>query len=148
MAATFPVLGGGYFMAGYASRRVRALLEAEGVETELVRRVGIATYEAEMNVVIYAPAGSISVSVTPEEVQVWISDNGPGIADLEQAMKPGYSTAPPKARAMGFGAGMGLPNIARCCDELSIENQPEAPGTRMFMRFRRGEATQLEGEAQ
>ena len=144
---TFPVLGGGYFMAGYASRQVRALLEAQGMDAELVRRVSIAVYEAEMNVVIYAPAGSISVAVTPEEVRIWVNDNGPGIVDVELAMKPGYSTAPPKARAMGFGAGMGLPNIAHCCDELSIERGPEVGGTRVFMRFRRGEPAQQRGEA-
>jgi len=136
--AVFPILGGGYFMAGYASRRVRDALEAAGVSADVVRRVSIATYEAEMNVVIYAPAGSVSLCVTPMEIQVCVTDNGPGIPDLEQAMRPGYSTAPSTARAMGFGAGMGLPNIARCCDDLSIETGPEACGTRVLMRFRRG----------
>ncbi|UCH36847.1 MAG: ATP-binding protein [Armatimonadota bacterium] len=124
-------------MAGQASRRVRDMLEAAGVSADIVRRVSIATYEAEMNVVIYAPSGSIAVAVTPTDVQVCVADNGPGIADLEQAMRPGYSTAPEKARAMGFGAGMGLPNIARSCDELSIETGHEAGGTRIVMRFRR-----------
>jgi serine/threonine-protein kinase RsbT len=137
--AVFPVLGGGYFMAGYASRRVRDALEAAGVKADVVRRVSIATYEAEMNVVIYAPSGSVSLCVTRTEIQVCVTDNGPGIGDLEQAMRPGYSTAPPKARAMGFGAGMGLPNMARCCDDVSIETGPEAGGTRVLMRFRRGQ---------
>jgi serine/threonine-protein kinase RsbT len=135
--ATFPVLGAGYLMAGRASQKVREALEAAGVCADVVRRVSIATYEAEMNVVIYAPSGSVSLAVTPAEVQVCVSDNGPGIEDLERAMRPGYSTAPAKARAMGFGAGMGLPNIARCCDELSIQTGPRESGTRVVMRFRR-----------
>jgi serine/threonine-protein kinase RsbT len=133
----FPILGGGYFMAGQASRHVRDALEAAGVSADIVRRVSIATYEAEMNVVIYAPSGKVSLSVTPAEIEVCVADNGPGIPDLEQAMRPGYSTAPAKAREMGFGAGMGLPNIARCCDDLSIETGAGASGTRVLMRFRR-----------
>lgn len=133
--AVFPVLGGAYFMAGYASQRIRQLLEELGVDAELVRRVSIAAYEAEMNVCIYARSGTVAVRVTPEAVELCVADSGPGIADLELALKPGYSTAPPKARELGFGAGMGLPNIARCCDELSVQSSPELGGARLQMRF-------------
>lgn len=135
--AVFPVLGGAYFMAGYASQRVRQLLEELGVAAELVRRVSIAAYEAEMNVCIYARSGTVAVRVTPEAVELCVADSGPGIADLELALKPGYSTAPPRARELGFGAGMGLPNIARCCDELSVQSSPELGGARLEMRFLR-----------
>lgn len=140
--ASVPVLGDAYLMAGYASRRVRQVLSSAGIGGELLRRVSIATYEAEMNVVIHAADGSgrVSVRLTPHEVKVCVCDNGPGIADVEAAMRPGYSTAHDRARAMGFGAGMGLPNMVSCCDCLAIEGN-EGGGTRVEMRFRRpGEA--------
>ena len=134
--ATFPVLGRAYLMAGQASRRLRAMLEAAGVDPEVVRRACIATYEAEMNICIYALSGSARATVEADSVEVCVTDRGPGIPDLEMAMQPGYSTAPERARLMGFGAGMGLPNIARCCDELAIEADPAGGGTTLRMRFR------------
>lgn len=134
--ATFPVLGKAYLMAGQASGRLRALLEAAGVDPEVVRRACIATYEAEMNICIYAVSGSTRATVTGDDVEVCVTDRGPGIPDLDMAMRPGYSTAPERARLMGFGAGMGLPNIARCCDELTIEAEPAGGGTTLRMRFR------------
>ena len=143
--SVYDVTGRDFTNAGRASTAIKDTLKRLGVPPAVVRRVAIASYEAEMNVVIYAPSGSVSVSVTPTEIQVCVADNGPGIADLDQAMRPGFSTAPAKARAMGFGAGMGLPNIARCCDELSIETDPAAGGSRVVMRFRRGEAQTREG---
>jgi serine/threonine-protein kinase RsbT len=134
--ATFPVLGNAYLMAGQASRRLRALLEEAGVETEVVRRACVATYEAEMNICIYAVSGSARATVTEDWVEVCMTDRGPGIPDVDTAMQLGYSTAPERARRMGFGAGMGLPNIVRCCDELSIEADPAGGGTTLRMRFR------------
>jgi serine/threonine-protein kinase RsbT len=134
--ATFPVLGNAYLMAGQASRRLRALLEAAGVDPEVVRRACIATYEAEMNICIYAVSGSTRATVEADSVEVCVTDRGPGIPDLDMAMRPGYSTAPERARLMGFGAGMGLPNIARCCDELAVEADPAGGGTTLRMRFR------------
>ncbi|MCJ7822712.1 MAG: ATP-binding protein [Armatimonadetes bacterium] len=134
--ATFPVLGRAYLMAGQASRRLRALLEAAGVDPEVMRRACIATYEAEMNICIYAVSGSTRATVEADSVEVCVTDRGPGIPDLDMAMRPGYSTAPERARVMGFGAGMGLPNIARCCDELAIEADPAGGGTTLRMRFR------------
>jgi len=87
-------------------------------------------------VCIYAVSGSTRATVTADDVEVCVTDRGPGIPNLDMAMRPGYSTAPERARLMGFGAGMGLPNIVRCCDELSIEAGPAGGGTTLRMRFR------------
>ena len=91
----------------------------------VIRRVAIATYEAEMNVVIHArEGGDISVEIWPDRIAIQVVDTGPGISDIEQAMQPGFSTAPASIRELGFGAGMGLPNIKRCADEITLESPP------------------------
>jgi len=96
--------------------------------------VVIATYEAEMNVCIYAVSGEVHLSVEEDRVQVVVEDRGPGIPDVDQALSPGFSTAPPKARELGFGAGMGFPNMQRCADEFRVSTGV-ARGTRVEMWF-------------
>ncbi|HID90168.1 MAG TPA: serine/threonine protein kinase, partial [Anaerolineales bacterium] len=88
----------------------------------IVRRVAIASYEAEMNIVIYADEGEITAEVRPEQIRIVAADKGPGIPDIEKAMEPGFSTAPEWVRELGFGAGMGLPNIENCADEMNLES--------------------------
>jgi anti-sigma regulatory factor (Ser/Thr protein kinase) len=102
--------------------------------------VSIATYEAEMNIVVFTDGGQIIAKVTPEEITVEAVDQGPGIEDIEQAMKPGFSTAPDWVRELGFGAGMGLPNIKKCTDDMYL-NSTIGKGTRLEMTFRLNEAT-------
>ncbi len=130
----FTVRGGDFGAAGEASSRVKAVLRQVGLEADLIRRVVIAAYEAEMNVVIHARTGLIEVRIDPARIEISVVDEGPGIPDIELAMREGYSTAPEAAREMGFGAGMGLPNMKRCADELVIESQVGS-GTTVRMRF-------------
>ena len=133
-AATYPILGGGFFLAGRASGEVKRRLAELCLSPELLRRVVIATYEAEMNIVIHAVSGEIAVRAEGDCVRVTAVDRGPGIADIEQAMMPGYSTASEKAQSLGFGAGMGLVNMQRCADRLWISSEVYR-GTRVEMRF-------------
>lgn len=108
--------------AGEASSALRQTLSRLGIAPSLVRRAAIACYEAEMNIVLYADEGEITAEVLPSRIRLVFSDRGPGIPDIEQAMKPGYSTAPDWVRELGFGAGMGLPNIKSCADEMKLES--------------------------
>ncbi|NLG83954.1 MAG: anti-sigma regulatory factor [Firmicutes bacterium] len=134
MVLHFEVRGGDFAAAGEASSRLKAVLRQLGLEANLIRRVAIATYEAEMNVVIHAYHGRIEARIAPAAVEVAVTDEGPGIPDIELAMQEGYSTAPEAIREMGFGAGMGLPNMKRCADELRVESQVGV-GTSVYMRF-------------
>ena len=95
-----------------------------GLHPEVVRRAAIATYEAEMNVIIYAREGTVDVSVDPETINIIVRDQGQGIPDIQQALQPGFSTAPDWVRELGFGAGMGLPNIRSCARSLDITSEP------------------------
>lgn len=103
-----------------------------GVRAEDIKRASIAMYEAEINAVIHGQGGMAEVTVFPDRVQIIIEDHGPGIPDLDQAMVAGWSTAPDLAREMGFGAGMGLPNIKKNCDDLSIDTKV-GEGTKVTM---------------
>lgn len=133
--ARYPILGGGFFLAGRASGEIKRKLAELGLPPELLRRVVIAAYEAEMNVVIHAYSGVIEVAVMDGEVSVQAVDRGPGITDIPQAMTPGYSTASDKVRSLGFGAGMGLANMTRCSDEFDIASEV-GRGTTVQMEFR------------
>jgi len=124
------IAGGNFDSAGEASSLLKEALKRIGVEPELIRRAVIAAYEAEMNVVIHARRGRLEARIAPDRVEVEVDDEGPGIPDIPRAMTEGYSTAPPEARALGFGAGMGLPNIRRCADNLSLESNV-GKGTRL-----------------
>jgi len=130
----YPVLGGAYFLAGRAAADVKQRLGDRGLPGEMVRRVVIAAYEAEMNICIHAVSGEIEVVVEGVQVQLHAEDRGPGIADIEQALAPGFSTADAKARALGFGAGMGFANMQRCADTFAVCGGA-ADGTRVTMSF-------------
>ena len=107
--------------AGEASSDVKNKLKKLGVAPAVIRKVAIAMYEGEINMVIHANGGVIDVEISPEEIVMVLKDVGPGIPDVEKAMKAGFSTAPDKIRALGFGAGMGLPNMRKYSDEIHIE---------------------------
>ena len=107
--------------AGEASSDVKKKLKQLGVSPDVIRKVSIAMYEGEINMVIHAHGGKITVEITPEKVQMTLADEGPGIADVEKAMQAGWSTAPEEVRNLGFGAGMGLPNMKRNSDEMTID---------------------------
>ena len=107
--------------AGEASSDVKSKLKQMGVPPDAVRKVAIAMYEGEINMVIHAQGGEITVSITPEKIVMVLADVGPGIPDVELAMRAGYSTAPEAIRSLGFGAGMGLPNMKKYTDEMNID---------------------------
>ncbi len=118
----FFLTGKDFTNAGSASSNLKSILENMGIPADIVRRASIAAFEAEMNAIIYAVAGMLSYSITPEAVKVTLQDMGPGIPDIDLAMKEGYSTAPDYIREMGFGSGMGLPNIKKNTDKLTINS--------------------------
>ncbi|MDW2799809.1 ATP-binding protein [Clostridium boliviensis] len=106
--------------AGEASSDVKSKLKKMGVTPEAVRKVAIAMYEGEINMVIHAKGGEITVHMTTESIEMILEDVGPGIPDIDLAMQAGYSTAPDAVRSLGFGAGMGLPNMKKYSDEMEI----------------------------
>ena len=119
----FDVDGTDFTRAGEASGKIKKTLKDIGFPPEAVRNTAIAVYEAEINLVIHAGGGEIDVEITPEFVKVVLTDHGPGIENVELAMQEGYSTAPDRIRALGFGAGMGLPNIKKYSDEMDIQTE-------------------------
>ena len=112
-----------FTVAGEASSAVKKVLKQLGFSPEVIRRVAVAMYECEINMVIHADGGYIDVEITPEKIRMIHTDKGPGIKDIEKAMQEGYSTADDKVRELGFGAGMGLPNMKRYTDEMNITTQ-------------------------
>ena len=118
---TYEVSPDDFTRAGEASSDVKSKLKQMGVSPEAVRKVAIAMYEGEINMVIHAKGGEITVSITPEQITMVLADVGPGIPDVELAMKAGYSPAPDEFRPLGFGAGMGLPNMKKYTDEMNID---------------------------
>jgi anti-sigma regulatory factor (Ser/Thr protein kinase) len=119
----FELVGGDFYNAGRISTDIRGILRQVGIPAAIVRRVAIAAYEAEMNIVMYAHRGRVRLEITSRRVTLRFSDEGPGIEDIEMAMQEGYSTATDEMRAMGFGAGMGLPNIRKNADRLDIQSR-------------------------
>lgn len=119
----FDVDGNDFSSAGEASVKVKKILREIGFDAEVIRSVSIAMYEAEINMVIHAGGGTADVYVYPDKIVLVLTDNGPGIADIDAAMSEGFSTAPDNIRALGFGAGMGLPNIKRYSDEMDIQSE-------------------------
>ena len=128
------IQGNDFANAGMVSTKVKSTLKKIGFDPKLVRRVAISTYEGEMNVVMHAERATVKLSVTPRLIEVVITDEGKGIPDVEQAMQEGFTTATEEMRAMGFGSGMGLPNIKRNSDELKIRSDV-GKGTTLQMRF-------------
>ena len=120
---TYQVPGDDFTRAGEASGDVKHKLKKLGYEPDAVRRVSIAMYEGEINMVIHAEGGKITVAISPEKIMMVLADKGPGIPDIDLAMQAGYSTAPDAIRALGFGAGMGLPNMKKYSDEMKIETE-------------------------
>jgi anti-sigma regulatory factor (Ser/Thr protein kinase) len=119
---TYEVPANDFTRAGEASSSLKSSLKKMGVSPEIVRKVAIAMYEGEINMVIHATGGKIDVTVSPEEIEMILRDQGPGIEDIERAMQAGFSTAPDNIRSLGFGAGMGLPNMKKYSDEFNIES--------------------------
>ena len=129
----FDVDGENFSSAGEASVVIKKKLRQLGFSPEIIRRVSIAMYEGEINMVIHASGGVADVSVTDDYIELVLADHGPGIPDVDLAMQEGYSTAPDAVRSLGFGAGMGLPNMKRYTDDMTIESQL-GKGTTITMR--------------
>ena len=134
MKLHFDVSGDDFTRAGEASGKVKSKLKQLGITPDAVRRVAIALYEGEINLVIHAGGGEIDVEISPENIKMVLSDKGPGIADVEKAMTEGYSTATESIRSLGFGAGMGLPNMKKYSDEMKIDTEL-GKGTTIFMQI-------------
>ena len=130
----FNVDGENFTSAGQASVQIKKNLRQLGLPPEIIRRVSIAMYEGEINMVIHAGGGHAEVRVNEEAIEIILADNGPGIADINQAMQAGFSTAPDNIRSLGFGAGMGLPNMKRNADFFDIKSEVGV-GTEILMKF-------------
>ena len=134
IAEVFEVEKDDFVSAGEASAKIKRTLKKLGVDSTLLRRISVCSYEVELNLVIHSLGGTIDFQVTTEDVQLLIRDRGPGIADLELAMREGWSTAPETVRMMGVGAGMGLPNMKRTADCFDMKSEVGA-GTEILMKF-------------
>jgi serine/threonine-protein kinase RsbT len=126
--------GGDFVNAGESSCMIRNTLREIGIDSDIVRRIAIAAYEAEMNVVMYAQQGTMQINVYRDEILLTIDDVGPGIENIELAMEPGFSTATEEMREMGFGAGMGLPNIKKNADVFNITSRVDK-GTKLEIKI-------------
>ncbi len=122
MQFEYLIEGGNFSRAGYASSEVKKKLKQLNVDLQVIKRVVVALYEAEVNVVAHAYNGRMEVEIDKDRIMLALVDQGPGIPDIDKAMEEGYSTATPEVREMGFGAGMGLPNIKKNVDVLKIKS--------------------------
>lgn len=120
---TYHISPDDFTRAGEASSDVKSKLKQMGVSPEAVRKVAIAMYEGEINMVIHAEGGEITVEISPQCIHMVLADQGPGIPDVSQAMQAGWSTAPDEVRSLGFGAGMGLPNMKKYTDSMEIDTK-------------------------
>ena len=132
--AEYPVAKDDYTRAGEASTDIKRRLKQLGVSSNVMRRVAVASYEVELNLVIHSLGGKLILDVDTTGVQLVSEDVGPGIPDISMAMREGYSTASEEARSLGFGAGMGLPNMKRNADDFDIQSEL-GKGTRICVRF-------------
>jgi len=130
----YPIKSRDFIRAGEASIKIQTLLKSLNFDPQLIRRVAICGYEGEMNVVMHGGDGSLSFEINPDEMILEISDDGPGIVDIEKAMQSGFSTASDEHRELGFGAGMGLPNMKKNADDIIVESD-KGYGTRIRMVF-------------
>jgi anti-sigma regulatory factor (Ser/Thr protein kinase) len=128
----FDIDGDNFTSAGEASVRIKKHLRDMGFSPDAIRRVSVAMYEGEINMVIHANGGSADVNVYADRIEIILADRGPGISNIELAMQEGYSTAPDNIRSLGFGAGMGLPNMKRYTDNMKIESEV-GKGTTVYM---------------
>ena len=120
---SYNIDGNDFTVAGEASRNLKKVLAQLGIDPQISRKATIAMYEGEINMVIHANGGVIDVEITPEKIHMFLSDNGPGITNINLAMTEGYSTAPDQVRELGFGAGMGLPNMKKYTDYINIDTK-------------------------
>lgn len=132
MQISYQVDGGDFTRAGYASSQVKKILKQLSVAPKIIKNIVVALYEAEVNIVAHAYKGEIKVEITPEQIVLVLEDEGPGIPDIDLAMQEGFSTASKEVREMGFGAGMGLPNIKRNIDLMDIESEVDK-GTKLTL---------------
>ena len=123
LVLNYEISGDDFTRAGEASSDVKKKLKQMGVNPEAVRKVAIAMYEGEINMVIHANGGTSTAEITPEQIRMILDDTGPGIPDVDLAMQAGYSTAPDEVRSLGFGAGMGLPNMKKYTDTMEIDTR-------------------------
>ncbi|MDR2414604.1 MAG: ATP-binding protein [Odoribacteraceae bacterium] len=135
MEFNYHIEGGDFSRAGSASSEIKKILKQLNVDSRVIKRVVVALYEAEVNVVAHAREGEMRVMIGVDVIEATIADKGPGIPDIALAMQEGYSTASPRVREMGFGAGMGLPNIKKNCDRLDIESVVNAGTTVKMTTF-------------
>jgi anti-sigma regulatory factor (Ser/Thr protein kinase) len=133
----YEIKAGDFAHGGDASMQVQGILKTVGCTPDIVRRAAICAYEAEMNVVMHGGAGTMNLYIDTEKIVLEVKDNGPGIPDIELAFKEGFSTAQESHRELGFGAGMGLPNIKKNVDSIEVES-PEGGGTCLKMSFGMG----------
>ena len=131
---SYDVAGNDFERAGEASAKIKKMLQRIGVPADVVRRIAIGTYEAEMNAIIHAGGGNVAAETFTDATVITVSDQGPGIPDVDKALEEGYSTAPDYIRQMGFGAGMGLTNMVKCSDEFNVQTAV-GQGTTIVMRF-------------
>lgn len=134
MKLSFTIPSMDFSAAGKASTEAKHFLARLGLDQNLVKRIAIAMYEGEMNIAIHGGGGSAELEISTDKVEILFQDKGPGIADLELAMTEGYSTASEEVRSMGFGAGMGMPNMKRNADSMIVDSEPGA-GTRISLMF-------------
>lgn len=120
---SYKVDGDDFTVAGEASRNLKKVLAQLGIDPQIARKATIAMYEGEINMVIHANGGVIDVEISPEKIQMFLRDKGPGIKNINLAMQEGYSTATDQVRELGFGAGMGLPNMRKYTDSINIETE-------------------------
>lgn len=132
MTFEFDLEGGNFSKAGTASSEIKKVLKQLGLDYALIKRIVVATYEAEVNAVAHADGGKLTALIDTSHIKIILVDEGPGIPDVEKAMQVGFSTATAKIREMGFGAGMGLPNIKKNTDSLKIDSEV-GKGTRLEM---------------
>lgn len=119
----YDVDGSDFTLAGETSSKVKKMLNQLGIAPEIIRKTAIAMYEGEINMVIHADGGCIDVDIWPEKIVAVLKDTGPGITDIERAMQEGFSTASNQVRELGFGAGMGLPNMKKYTDDMKIDTK-------------------------
>ncbi len=120
----YDIDGTNFTIAGQASSNIKKVLKQLGVDPAIIRRTAISMYEGEINTVIHGKGGVADIYISPDQIRIVFTDHGPGIADIEKAMQEGFSTASAEARELGFGAGMGLPNMKKYADALNIESTP------------------------
>lgn len=130
----YPVQAGDMTAAGDVSASIKRQMKRLGIPSQIMRRVSVCTYEAEINLVIHSDGGEIDFEISEEDIRVHVRDVGPGIPDIDKAMTEGFSTASSEVRNMGFGAGMGLPNMKRNADGFAIESEV-GKGTDILMTF-------------